>query len=78
MLIEDPERYPFAVFSEFYSVHVSVNWPYETEDAVTYVGDQITFNTIFERHIQRLSNWTVSRQFQEYFPEMISAIYGDR
>lgn len=78
MLIEDPDRYPFAVFSEFYSAHISVNWPYEVEDAVTHLNGQVAMNTIFERHIQRLSNWTVSQQFQHFFPEMTSSIYVDR
>ena len=75
MLIDDPDRYPFVVFSELYSMHVSINWPYEAEDAAAHPTGGVS---IFEKHIQRLSNWTVSPQFQDYFPEPIPAISGDR
>ncbi|KAJ5698172.1 hypothetical protein N7462_000177 [Penicillium macrosclerotiorum] len=34
ILIEKPERYPFVLFSELYSHHVSVNWSYDPEDIV--------------------------------------------
>lgn len=78
MLIDRPDRYPFAVFSEYYSANVSVNWPYEVEDAISHSNGQVVLNSIFEKHILRLSNWTVSQEFQDYFPEMTSAIYGDR
>ncbi|KAJ5378263.1 Polyketide synthase enoylreductase [Penicillium cataractarum] len=56
MLIDRPDRYPFAVFSEFYSANVSVNWPYEVEDAISNLNGQVVLNSIFEKHILRLKN----------------------
>ncbi|OOF91817.1 hypothetical protein ASPCADRAFT_56746, partial [Aspergillus carbonarius ITEM 5010] len=77
ILIQDPSRYPFAVFSELYSGHVHVNWPYDSEDIVVDTDDGQLLNTIFEKHIQRLSNWVAPRPFREYFSEWTSDVYGD-
>lgn len=75
MLIEHPEKYPFSVFSELYSRHVSVNWPFDSMDTIIRTDDQdVILNPIFEKHIQRLSNWTVTPEFEEYFPEMKPAL----
>ncbi|KAJ5360455.1 hypothetical protein N7517_009646 [Penicillium concentricum] len=77
ILIQKPDRYPFAVFSELYSEHVSINWPYDPEDIVVDTDDGPSLNTIFEKHIQRLSNWIAPRQFREYFSEWTSDVYVD-
>jgi len=76
-LIEKPKQYPFVLFSEFYSHHVSVNWSYDLEDIVVETEEGLVLSTIFEKHIQRLNNWTVSAQFREYFPEWTSDVYVD-
>ncbi|CAI7650581.1 unnamed protein product [Penicillium crustosum] len=77
ILIQKPDRYPFAVFSELYSQYVSINWPFDPEDIVVDTGDGPSLNTIFEKHIQRLSNWVAPRQFREYFSEWTSDVYVD-
>lgn len=77
ILIQKPDRYPFAVFSELYSEHVSINWPYDPEDIVVDTGEGPSLNTIFEKHIQRLSNWIAPRPFREYFSEWTSDVYVD-
>ncbi|KGO61326.1 Polyketide synthase, enoylreductase [Penicillium expansum] len=74
ILIQKPDRYPFAVFSELYSEHVSINWPYDPEDIVVDTGEGPSLNTIFEKHIQRLSNWIAPRPFREYFSEWTSDV----
>ncbi|PLB50100.1 hypothetical protein P170DRAFT_473675 [Aspergillus steynii IBT 23096] len=76
MLIENPEKYPFPVFSELYSENVTVNWPYDSMDTVSHQGDSLIFNPIFEKHVRKLDNWTVSGHFRDYLPEMTAAIYG--
>ncbi|OJJ08267.1 hypothetical protein ASPVEDRAFT_89496 [Aspergillus versicolor CBS 583.65] len=76
LLIEQPDKYPFAVFSELYSQNVTVNWPYDDMDAVSTHADNVQLNQIFEKHVRKLSNWTVLAPFQDYLPEMIPAIYG--
>ncbi|KAL2826257.1 hypothetical protein BDW59DRAFT_161094 [Aspergillus cavernicola] len=76
ILIEHPDKYPFAVFSELYSQNVTVNWPYEDMDCISTVTDTARFNPIFEKHVRKLDNWTVREPFKDYLPEMIPAIYG--
>ncbi|KAJ5668455.1 uncharacterized protein N7477_007025 [Penicillium maclennaniae] len=76
ILIEKPEEYPFTVFSKLYSNYVRVNWPYDPMDAASPRGDVIVLNPIFEKHVRRSDNWTVSGQFKEYLPEMAAAIRG--
>jgi hypothetical protein len=75
MLIENPEKYPFSVFSELYSHNVSINWPFDAMDAIIHTDDGgVVLNPIYEKHIQRLSNWTVQPAFETFFPEMRAAL----
>lgn len=79
MLIEHPDDYPFEKFSEMYSHNVSVNWPYDEMDALLRWerddgSDEMVLNNIFEKHILRLSNWTIAAKFEEVYPEMIQAL----
>ncbi|KAK1763971.1 hypothetical protein QBC33DRAFT_548450 [Phialemonium atrogriseum] len=75
MLIEYPEKYPFEAFSSVYSQSVTVNWPYDTSDVVSQVGDETLLNLIFEKHVRMLSNWTVGPHFREFYPEMVDHVY---
>ncbi|KAJ5753584.1 Polyketide synthase enoylreductase [Penicillium nucicola] len=77
ILIGDPDRYPFAVFSELYSQHVTISWPYDCEDIVVNSEEGKPLNTIFEKHILRLSNWFAPRQFRDFFSEWTSDVYID-
>jgi hypothetical protein len=47
-------------------------------DAVVRIGagspGEVILNPLFEKHIQKLSNWTVSREFELRFPEAAAAI----
>lgn len=45
-------------------------------DAISTHADNVELNQIFEKHVRKLSNWTVLAPFQDYLPEMIPAIYG--
>ncbi|GME50691.1 hypothetical protein BO71DRAFT_398192 [Neofusicoccum parvum] len=74
MLIEHPDKYPFAVFSDVYSQSVTVNWPYNSTDALSQ--DESALNTIFEKHIRRLSNWTMSCTFHDFYPELAAAVWS--
>ncbi|KAL2834560.1 hypothetical protein BJY01DRAFT_83820 [Aspergillus pseudoustus] len=76
LLIENPTKHPFALFSELYSQNISINWPYDKMDCVSTQGDNVQLNPIFEKHIRNLNNWTVAKPFQEYLPDMAAAIYG--
>lgn len=72
MLVEDPERYSYSRFSTVYSPYVSVNWPYDPEDAVMEFGKETILSPIFEKHIRRLDNWTLASPFHEYLPGLAS------
>ena len=78
MLIEHADEYPFEKFSEMYSHNVSVNWAYDDMDAVRRETDEnsgeLVLNNIFEKHIQRLTNWTVAPDFEKVYPEMSQAL----
>ena len=78
LLIQHPDQYPFETFSELYSHNVTVNWPYDDMDALrkerTGDSEEMVLNNIFEKHIQRLSNWTVAREFESALPEMVQAL----
>lgn len=78
VLIENAELYPFEMFSEIYSQNVSVSWPYEAVDVVTsppsWSSAGEALNPIFEKHILKLSNWTVSQEFLVLLPQMTAAI----
>jgi hypothetical protein len=84
-LIESPDQYPFEVFSELYSHNVSVNWPYDCEDAVVQIstslgggGDQMQLSPIFEKHVRKLENWTVSPVFEAHYPELAGFIAASK
>lgn len=76
MLIENPILYRFEVFSEVYSHTISVNWPYDIDDAFTTDAStgHLVIAPIFEKHVRRLSNWTVSKEFEDCFPDLAKAI----
>lgn len=74
MLIESPEKYPFPLFSELYSQHVTLNWEYGALDTVCHQGNNVILNPIFKKHIRKLDNWTASGHFKDYLPEIVAAI----
>ncbi|KAH7131718.1 hypothetical protein B0J13DRAFT_678753 [Dactylonectria estremocensis] len=76
ILIENPEKYPFQLFSDYYSQHVTINWKFDSLDAVADIENEAVLHSIFEKHIRKLSNWTVSPEFQSCFPVITSAIYN--
>lgn len=75
MLIDHPDKYPFEVFSEYYSQNVSVNWCFDDNDTVAQEDGFSVLHSIFEKHIRNLENWTVSREFESRFPEMSPIIF---
>jgi hypothetical protein len=74
LLIEDPDRYPFSTFSNFYSLNVRLNWQFDSVDAVSNMSEEGVLHSIFEKHVRCLRNWTVDAAFRAQFPEMIQAI----
>ncbi|RMZ87074.1 hypothetical protein DV736_g5703, partial [Chaetothyriales sp. CBS 134916] len=66
-----------------YTVAISVNWPYEPSDCLLKMplgaaqGDaddaddaEVIFNPVFERHVRRLENWSVSPTVIDAFPTL--------
>jgi len=81
LLIQKSDVYPFEIFSEFYSQEVSVRWPYDPLDAIIHHHphgkEDAVLNPIFEKHVRKLSNWTVSAQFERQMPELFAAVCHD-
>lgn len=76
MLIEYPEKYPFELFSEYYSQNVSVNWRFDDTDAIAHEDGSVVLHSIFEKHIQNIDSWTVQPEFERKFPEMSHIIFA--
>ncbi|KAJ6032420.1 hypothetical protein N7540_003152 [Penicillium herquei] len=74
LLIKDPEKYPYSDFNAVYSTNVTVNWPYDAMDSILHTDLGIIMNPIFEKHIQKLDNWTVSAQFKKALPGLAAVI----
>jgi hypothetical protein len=57
-----------------------VNWPYDCEDAVmtSRGGDELEMSSIFEKHVRRLENWTVSPVFEAHYPELKGFVAGSK
>lgn len=82
MLVEFPDKYTFAEFSEVYSSNVTISWPHNELDIIVDLpgtqshgqAAQAVVNPIFERHIRKLDNWTVEEAFGRIYPEMRTAV----
>ncbi|KAH7083506.1 hypothetical protein BKA63DRAFT_154158 [Paraphoma chrysanthemicola] len=77
LLIRHSDRYPFEDFSDYYSQNVTVNWNFDDNDALVHEKGNVVLHSIFEKHVQKLENWTVSSNFQARFPEMSHFICGE-
>lgn len=66
--------------SHNYSQYLSFEWPFSFEDAFFLDEMRQAFypSPLFERYHRDLKYWTVSHNFYEKFPEMMSDIEGDR
>jgi hypothetical protein len=76
LLVEHPEDYPYEAVGKWYTGHVSVNWNFDTLDAIDEAEGSERLHSIFEKHLRNLSNWTVSPAFLERFPAMTPLIHG--
>jgi hypothetical protein len=63
------------VFSDYYSQNVTINWQYDSLDAISDMDGDCVLHSIFEKHVRNIKNWTVSPEFTARFPDMASAIY---
>lgn len=62
--------HPFDQFFTPFTSALRVNWPYEDTDALLQSPDsnELMINPVFERHVRRLENWTLSDAFAAAFP----------
>lgn len=63
---------PFDMFFMPFTVGLSVNWPYDPTDCLisTSEKEDPIINPVFERHIRRLDNWSVSPLLMETLPDL--------
>ncbi|KIN06811.1 hypothetical protein OIDMADRAFT_107891 [Oidiodendron maius Zn] len=74
LLIEQPEDYPYRLWTENFTQNVSVNWKFDLSDALSETDNEIVLHSIFEKHIRKLKNWTVSSNFARIVPNLMPAI----
>ncbi|KIW03533.1 uncharacterized protein PV09_05294 [Verruconis gallopava] len=54
-----------GLMSKLCNESLSINWPHQPSDMILQVGDDTILNPIFERHIKKIENWTVSASVLE-------------
>ncbi|KAL1894840.1 hypothetical protein Cpir12675_003485 [Ceratocystis pirilliformis] len=65
---------PRPFFLEYFAC-LSINWPYQDSDVLLAANGsdagsrELMINPVFEAHIRKLENWSVSRDFLDTFPE---------
>jgi hypothetical protein len=69
-IINNQEVYATDEFRHLFMVSLSVNWPYRPMDALVYQGDEVVMNPVFERHVNRLENWSLGPEFANRYPEL--------
>jgi hypothetical protein len=71
-LVATYKEHPFEMFFMPFTVGLSVNWPYDPTDCLisTSEKEDPIINPVFERHIRRLDNWSVSPLLMENFPDL--------
>jgi len=72
-LVATYKEHPFELFFMPFTVGLSVNWPYDPTDCLISTSDKEDpiINPVFERHIRRLENWSVSPLLMENFPDLV-------
>lgn len=71
-LVATYKEHPFELFFMPFTIGLSVNWPYDPTDCLisTSEKEDPIINPVFERHIRRLENWSVSPLLMENFPAL--------
>ncbi|KAL2890924.1 BZIP transcription factor [Ceratocystis lukuohia] len=65
---------PRPFFIKYFAC-LSINWPYQDSDVLLVANGsdagsrELMINPVFEAHIRKLENWSVSRDFLDTFPE---------
>ncbi|KAI5211062.1 hypothetical protein AUEXF2481DRAFT_28633 [Aureobasidium subglaciale EXF-2481] len=70
-IIMCPHRYPYELWTANFTQTVKVGWPYEITDAWVERNGDYVLHSIFEKHVRRLENWSVSPQFGQAFPDLM-------
>ncbi|KAI5261099.1 hypothetical protein E4T47_09514 [Aureobasidium subglaciale] len=70
-IIMCPHRYPYDLWTANFTQTVKVAWPYEISDAWVERDGDYVLHSIFEKHIRKLENWSVSPRFGQVFPDLM-------
>ena len=78
-LIADQKTFVFDHWFIPFTVGLSVNWPYEPMDCLlsTAEGEDPVINPVFEQHISKISNWSVSPLLMETYPQLKGGCYSE-
>ena len=71
-LVQTYQEHPFDLFFMPFTLGMSVNWAYDPTDCLisTSEKEDPIINPVFERHIRRLENWSISPVLLEAFPDL--------
>lgn len=71
-VILNHKDYPFENWFIPFTTGFTVNWPYGPMDCLlsTSENDDPVINPVFEKHIRKLENWSVTSLFIETFPAL--------
>ncbi|KAI9817094.1 MAG: hypothetical protein M1827_001206 [Pycnora praestabilis] len=69
-IINHQDIYDTLEFQALFTAHITVNWPYRPMDALVFQNDEVLMNPVFERHINRLDNWSMGPGFAQRYPEL--------
>ena len=75
VVIADHPNYPFENWFIPFTSGMKLDWPYEPTDCLLSApnrdgDDGPIINPVFERHLMRLENWSVSSSLMETFPTL--------
>lgn len=75
ILIKDAHEYAIEHSIEYYVQNISVNWKFDEADSLADITGEVLLHSIFEKHVSRLQSWSVSSEFQHFYPNLAQAIH---
>ena len=71
-VVIDHKNYNFDNWFIPFTIGLSVNWPYGPMDCLLSTAENAdpVINPVFEKHIRKLDNWSVSPLLMETFPAL--------
>jgi hypothetical protein len=69
-VISNQALYANERFLIMYTSSLCVNWPYQDADIFKFENGKVGVTDLFENHILKLDNWSLTEPFTYTFPEL--------